>query len=181
MRHRLFIALVSVASLCAASAAAQEVTPQILLGSGHMGRYEWAVEVEAPEDENELRQGAICLSVIMLEPTSAHTAEGNEVAQCGVLEPQTPMIEIYDGGARRKPRRVIGMLIGGEARTLRLKLAGQPVRYVRLRTIDKKSLEPITKTRVTYFVHGYAQAVCIQHAVAFDATGAPVARIGRQC
>lgn len=163
-----------------ASAEGVASLPYVPLTQGHIGRYEWAAELEAPEDSGERARGAICLSLVMFEPTSAHTAEGNEVAQCGVLQPTAPMIEAFRGGKRGKPRTVLGMVFAGQAVKLKLKLRGMPRRTVRLRAVRGRELGAISSQPLTFFAHGYKDVVCLQGAVAFDASGGVVARVGKQ-
>lgn len=78
-----------------------EPPPSVSLGEGHIGRFLWAAQVEAPEIRGEK---GICLSVFTLGPTPTRTAEGNDVTQCGSISSTTPMVESFTGGRRHKRR-----------------------------------------------------------------------------
>ena len=171
----LSVALIGCSSVAMAVDAA--APPSIILSSGHIGRYQWEAALEAPEDQREQQEGALCLSLSMLEPTSRYSAEGNEIAQC---QKGTPFFEGLSGGTKGKPKAILGMVFMGEAKNLKLKLRGLPMEGFRLRGLSKDKLGSISSVPLSYFVHGFARKVCIQHAAAYDAKGSVVARLGRK-
>jgi hypothetical protein len=176
------LAAAGVVLSCCCTAGASGESVAVSLGQGHIGRYEWAADLEAPEDEGERERGDVCLGLSMLEPTSAHSAEGNEVAQCGQVTRSMPMIEGIRGGSGSRVRTVLAMVFGGDARRVHLRLQGQPVVNLRLRRASMSTLGSPSSGPLTYFVHGYAERVCIQALVAYDGDGEAIFRLpSRQC
>ncbi len=158
---------------------AAERTASVALGEGQIGRFWWSASIESPEDASERRQGAVCLSITMLEPPiGMHRGGGSEVATCGLLMAGEPLIETYTGGLRGRRRTAVAMLFPGEAKTLYLKLQGRPGRSFRLGVLSQKELGSIGSAPLAFFAHGYRGRFCIRRLTAYGDDGHVVARTG---
>jgi hypothetical protein len=176
----LFIAVLFQISACVGIAQAAEPATSFSLSEGHIGRYWWGSQVEAPGEGVDLGYRAICLSITLLEPTSRYSAEGSESAECGPLAADEPMIQIMAGGKKGKRRTVATMLFDGEVEKLYLKLRNQPAKTVRLKKITQEELGAIWTGPLSYYSSGYAGRFCIQRFVAYGASGSVVSKSGRQ-
>lgn len=155
-----------------------EKVPAVELAHGTIGVDQWQAFAMAPENAQERKEGNLCLSIFFLEVwPQQERAEGNEQAQCGELGTNEVMFESYTVHRRgRKPHSAVAFLLDGSASRMVLKLRGHAARTVQLRHV---SPQPATAgRRMAYFARGYAQPFCLQHLVAYSATGQPVAHLG---
>jgi hypothetical protein len=181
---RAFIAVLGVVVVSFACAdgfaAAAGGTPAVALRSGHIGRYEWWADLEAPESEAERGNGEVCLAISMLEPLPGHRAEGNEVAGCGNPPGRQPVIEYLKGGSGERVRTVLAALFPAGVRRVHLKLVGRPGHDYPAGVLDQGAAQGITSSPLAFFARGFSSSVCIQHLVGYGAEGAVLSHLGRQ-
>lgn len=148
--------------LGATTASAFPTRPSVSLGEGHVGPYQWAVEV-LPGGKR-LQPGSLCLSTALREPT-----EGSVFENCGPII--SGLVETTQAGTPRKPMEVVVFLLPGSLDRLYLKLSGQPGKTFPLKKLSASDLTSISDVPLSSFAHAYARRVCLQHYIGYNEAG----------
>jgi hypothetical protein len=167
------IVVVVCGTLVAGASAAGTQSHSVLIGQGHIGRYQWSAHVSPAGRLQESEPGALCLDLSMLEIT-----ESSEFDVCGRWRPA--IYETARAGTGARPKTAVAFLFDGSATRIYLKLAGRPGAMLPLKQLSVEELGSISTSPISSFARGYSGRFCIERYIAYQDDGHAVYDSGKR-
>ncbi|HVQ57314.1 MAG TPA: hypothetical protein VMS60_00250 [Solirubrobacterales bacterium] len=145
--------------------------PELMLGSGSMGAFNWAVFAGRDGESGSPRYPCITLAM----DDGVENNEGTSTARtCASLDADPPRFVprlIISSGAGEETRTVLGLAFPSHVRSVRLWLDNRGSKRISLRRLNPEQAAFAGLSRFRYAAEGIEGPFCLRRLATYDASG----------